>query len=101
MTTKAESEWMDDICRVGCIVCRLFHNVFTPAEVHHLLSGGRRIGHLSTIPLCVLHHRGGRDDDEVVSRDHNQRRFEARYGTEQSLLARTKELVNKLRAAVV
>lgn len=95
MTTKAESAWMDAICQLGCIICRLFHNVFSPAEPHHMLSGGRRRGHLFTIPLCFLHHRSGRNDAQVVSRDQNQQRFEKRYGTEDSLLAKTRELVQQ------
>lgn len=95
MTTKAESAWMDSICQLGCIVCLLFKGVVSPAEPHHMLRGGRRRGHLFTIPLCPLHHRSGRNDDEVVSRDQNQRRFEKRYGTEDSLLAKTRELVKQ------
>jgi hypothetical protein len=84
---------MDAICQLGCIVCHLFLGVFSPAEPHHMLSGGRRRGHFFTIPLCFLHHRSGRNDEEVVSRDQNQRRFEKRYGTEDSLLAETRDLV--------
>ena len=91
--TKAEKAWMDDITRLGCIVCITTGKGPTPAEPHHLLSGGRRKGHLHTIPLCPIHHRSGRDDDEVTSRDQCQRRFEARYGTEESLLAKTRELL--------
>ena len=96
---KAEKSWLDAVTQLGCIVCWLFHGVFSPAEVHHLLQCGRRLGHLFSIPLCFLHHRSGRDDEEVVSRDHNQKRFEARYGTEQSLLEKTKALVEQRRAA--
>lgn len=91
--TKAERAWCDAITRLGCIVCLIEGRGATPAEPHHMLSGGRRMGHLFTIPLCYQHHRAGRDDAEVTSRDHNQRRFEARYGTEQSLLEKTRELV--------
>ena len=81
--------------QIGCIVCRLFLRVFSPAECHHMLRGGRRRGHLFTLPLCMVHHRGGRDDAEIVSRDQSQRRFEARYGTEDSLLGKTREMVEK------
>lgn len=58
-----------------------------------MLSGGRRMGHLFTIPLCYEHHRSGRNDSQIVSRDHSQRRFERRYGSELSLLQLTRELV--------
>lgn len=91
--TRLERAWMDAITQLGCIVCLLFRHVFSPPDVHHMLDGGRRRGHLFSIPLCPMHHRSGRNDAEVVSRDQNQRRFEARYGTEESLLAKTRELV--------
>ena len=58
-----------------------------------MLSGGRRMGHLFTIPLCYLHHRSGRNDAQATSRDQNQRRFELRYGTERELLEQTRALV--------
>lgn len=84
---------MDEITRLGCCVCILEGKGPTPAEPHHRLSGGRRMGHLYTIPLCFWHHRSKRDDDEVVSRDQNQRRFEERYGTEESLWEKTREMI--------
>ncbi|MGP1667686.1 MAG: Ref family recombination enhancement nuclease, partial [Rhodanobacter sp.] len=60
MTTNAEQSWMDAISRLGCVVCHIQGYPNTPAEIHHMLSGGRRIGHLWTIPLCAPgHHRYG------------------------------------------
>lgn len=91
--TKKEKAWMDAITQLGCIVCVITGKGETPAEPHHMLSGGRRKGHLYTIPLCPTHHRSGRNDDEVVSRDQNQRRFEAEYGTEADLLKRVQQMV--------
>ena len=55
------------------------------------------MGEMFVLPLCYWHHRSGRDDEEITSRDHNQRRFEARYGTEESLLEQTKARVAELR----
>ena len=95
MPTVAEKDWMARIVALGCIICRIEGKGATPAEVHHMLSGGRRMGHLFTIPLCHAHHRSGRNDAEVVSRDQNQRRFEQRYGTEEFLLAKTRELIGR------
>lgn len=90
---KSEAKFQDAVRQLGCIICRLFHHVFSPCEIHHMLSGGRRMGEMFVLGLCFLHHRSGRDDAEVVSRDHNQSRFEARYGTEKSLLAKTQQMV--------
>ncbi len=88
--TKAEREWMNAIAQMPCCVCGRF-----PVQVHHLLSGGRRIGHLHTIPLCVEHHAGGFNDARIVSRHPYKRAFEARYGTEQQLLERVRAMVKE------
>jgi hypothetical protein len=90
---KADAEYLGKIVALGCIVCRNLGYGYVPAEPHHMLDGGRRIGHQHALPLCYDHHRSGRNDDEVVSRDHNQRRFEARNGTEADLLAQVWELI--------
>lgn len=84
---------MDAICQIGCIACRVMGITGVPAEPHHLLSGGRRIGHLFTIPLCQLHHRSHVNDGVIVSRHPWKRCFEAAYGTEQELLEQTRNLV--------
>lgn len=97
--TNAESEWMDAICELGCIVCRQFGKTFSPAEPHHLLSGGRRIGHLQTIPLCDRHHRSGVNNAGWVSRHPWRTEFVLRYGSEEFLLAKTKELVEAMKVS--
>lgn len=55
------------------------------------------MGHLFTLPLCPQHHRSGRNDAEVTSRDQNQRRFEARYGKESAMLEEVRRLVEQMR----
>ncbi len=97
--TKLEKKWLNAIGELGCIAC-LVDNLCTPAnptpaEPHHLLDGGRRRGHLFTIPLCPPHHRAGEHNPHYTSRDQCRRRFEARYGTEESLLQRTRSLVEQ------
>ena len=54
--TKADRERFDALQRIGCICCRE-RMVYSQPDVHHLLSGGRRIGHQHPIPLCAWHHR--------------------------------------------
>jgi hypothetical protein len=78
---------------LGCIVCRMVLNIYSPAEIHHVLDGGRRLGHQSVLPLCPSHHRGGSDGtvDQCVSRHPYKKRFEDKYGTEAELLERVKE----------
>lgn len=91
--SNAEKQWLDAISELGCIVCTLLAWPNTPAEPHHLLSGGRRIGHLHTIPLCPPHHRTGQGN--AIARHPTKARFEAAYGSEAELLARTQRLVAK------
>lgn len=88
-----EKDWMDAISRLGCVVCLLQGHPGTPAEIHHLLRGGRRIGHLWTLPLCAPgHHRYG-DGSSKVSRHPWKSQFEQAYGTEAELLKKTQRLV--------
>jgi hypothetical protein len=92
--TAAERAWMDSIASFGCIVCWLHHGIKTPAAVHHILSGGRRMGHLYTIPLCDPgHHQGGSDTGPFISRHPWKARFESAYGTEMDLLAAVRILI--------
>lgn len=64
-------------------------------EVHHLLSGGRRIGHMATVGLCSWHHRAapfwGHSHAEM--RDHygpslaeGSKPFRAEFGSDAELL---------------
>lgn len=99
--TKAEAAFQRYVRALGCIVCHIEGKGETPAEIHHMLSGGRRMGEMYVLPLCYWHHRSGRDDAEVTSRDHNQRRFEARYGTEMELLSKVREMVRELSERIV
>jgi len=85
--TKAEREWMDWIVAYGCVACRADGLGYRPAAVHHLLRGGRRIGHLYTIPLCDPGHHQGSQPMGFVSRHPWKHRFERRYGSEEHLLA--------------
>jgi len=97
---KAEREFQEQVRELGCICCWLDFGVKTPCEIHHCLSGGRRMGEMFVLGLCPTHHRSGRNDAEVVSRDHNQSRFERRYGTEEYLMAQTKVMLGKANALV-
>lgn len=95
MANKAEREWMDAITRIGCAVCAMMGHWHTPGVPHHLLTdGGRRRGHLYTILLCDPgHHQNAPRGSGKISRHPNKFRFEAAYGTEESLLQRQREMV--------
>jgi hypothetical protein len=88
--TVEEAAWMDFITSIGCIACLIDGHPGTPGAVHHILRGGRRIGHLHSICLCDPgHHQNGTDK---ISRHPWKARFEAKYGTEAELLAMSQKL---------
>ncbi len=109
-TTKEIKRWQR-IQEIGCIACMLDGVGQVPCDIHHLLSGGRRIGHSHSVGLCSWHHRGilpeGRRAEEY-SAVHGPslaampRAFRKRYGDEfelfeiqEALLDRYEELRNE------
>jgi len=92
--TADEQAWMNQVAQF-CIVCRLFHNAITPAEIHHIKSGDRRMGHLFSLGLCYAHHRGGTDSGPFISRHPYKFRFEQAYGTEIELLEKLEQFINE------
>ena len=83
--TKVEREWMDRIRALGCVACVKDGINDTPGEIHHIVQGNRRLGHLHTLVLCPAHHRG--DGRQVPSVHFTKRTFVQRYGSELELLA--------------
>lgn len=78
---------MSLVADFGCIACKQDGNE-TPAAVHHIVQGNRRLGHLFTLPLCQEHHQG--DGRQVPSVHFAKRTFSQRYGSELDLLAELK-----------
>lgn len=57
--TKAEASRIVAVKEGPCLACLIWTGRRCHGcDAHHLLSGGRRIGHMSTIGLCPYHHRG-------------------------------------------
>ena len=55
--SKSETARRDKMYALGCICCLQDGNYSQP-QIHHILDGGRRMGHEFTIPLCPYHHVG-------------------------------------------
>lgn len=114
--TEEESARFAAMRAIGCLACRFngMHGLFvlgrrhTPfagkLEIHHILSGGRRIGHEATICLCQYHHQGkwlpsievgytvqSRTFGPSLEREPN--RFREVYGAELALLKLQNELL--------
>lgn len=65
--TMAELRRNNLIREMHCMCCALKGDLSKKkVEIHHLISGNRRMGHLYTIPLCTAHHRGQRGDKEAT-----------------------------------
>lgn len=90
---------------LGCIACRLdgIRADGDAVEIHHMLSGNRRIGHDATIPLCAWHHQGVAFDEtpsywfleNVGPSYHKHRRaFRQRYGSDREILDTVNGLIS-------
>lgn len=55
--TKSESNRIDRMLRLGCIITRLKFGTYSPAECHHIVDG-YRLGHWWSLPLNPWYHRG-------------------------------------------
>lgn len=65
--TVGEKARIDLIMSMSCAVCALHGDISKrPLECHHIVRGGRRLGHWYTLQLCVGHHRGLWTDAEIL-----------------------------------
>ena len=91
--TKAEKEHMNKVAKLGCIVCRKQGNLYSPAELHHIrdMTGmGQRASHYEVLPLCVMHHRIGKESFHYSKKD-----FENKWGRQKDLLAEVLQLLEE------
>lgn len=92
--TKSEQARIERMLIMGCAACAAIgienhHQI----ECHHMLLGGKRMGHRFTIPLCKGHHQGAFTETQKVMLDYFQRAsiasgrklFKAVFGTERKL----------------
>lgn len=93
--TKADKVRFAQLQEMGCIVCRLYLEVYSPPEIHHIAGKTKAGAHQKTIPLCFRHHREGADCDKYTSRHPHKLRFEERYGREITLLQAVNEHLEK------
>lgn len=105
VATKAQRRRWEDAKARGCVACHINtvdHGLARASygndlEMHHLLSGGRRIGHDATVCLCHFHHQAkrlpypesGYEEQAKAfgpSLERESRRFHEFYGTDEQLL---------------
>jgi hypothetical protein len=82
--TVDEGAYMQAVADLGCIICRIYLHVYSPAEIHHV-DGKTKLGcHFRILPLCARHHRiTGKG---YVSRADGKKAFEAKYMPEEDLI---------------
>lgn len=71
---------MDKVAQIGCLICRDWYEVHTPAELHHIGDSSVRSDFL-VVPLCPEHHRGASGRHGL-----GERGFNARYRTSELAL---------------
>jgi hypothetical protein len=90
--TKDEEDFHDKVASLGCIACRLDgrHNDYV--SIHHIDGRTKSGCEMKILPLCSNHHQTG--GESAPSIHPWKARFEAKYGTQEELLALVNELVN-------
>ena len=111
--TKAERAHLAAVKALPCVACCIDDRfdvltVCGPTEVHHLLSGNKRRGHMFVLALGSWHHRavlqGSMTFAEMrrfygPSLAHGSKPFHAAFGSDEALLAAVNELLAQRRAA--
>lgn len=99
--TKVDLARFDMLQRIGCLCCRKAGSGYRAPDVHHILSGGRRISHQATLPLCPNHHRFPSDGSVVgPSLADGSRLFAAKWGSQEQLLAEVNQLISEMQVAL-
>jgi Recombination enhancement, RecA-dependent nuclease len=90
--TKYEQTRIDAMRKLGCCACAVLGVPnLNQLELHHILSGGVRMGHYFSVFLCRGHHQGDWsslqwiEPDKRVAISDGRKLFTAVYGTERSL----------------
>jgi hypothetical protein len=96
--TKSDRERGDKLRELGCIVCLIYEDVFTPCAIHHIDGKTKEGCHDLTIGLCGNHHQIKCNDKRkrwVSRHGDGKRAFVNVYGKEEYLLNRTNGLINE------
>lgn len=99
--TKADQVRFELLHRIGCICCRKAGSGYRAPDIHHILSGGQRMGNQHTLPLCPEHHRIPSTGAVVgPSLADGSKVFAAKWGTQAQLLIEVNELIQQETATV-
>ncbi len=92
--TKSDYLRFAKLVELGCIACLKSHSGYRAPDIHHIISGGRRMGNEFTLPLCPEHHRVPSTGTVVgPSLADGSKVFAAKFGTQMQLLREVNELI--------
>jgi len=86
--TADEARFMTAIAALGCVACRKDGRHEPVVSIHHIDGRTKPGAHFLVLPLCGPHHQ--QDDTDLrgrISVHGMKATFQARYGTQQELLA--------------
>lgn len=101
--TKAEQHRVDLMRCLGCVACASSGWLnLDELELHHLIEGSRRLGHLYTIFLCRGHHQGHWSSAQIqallpkyrVAISDGRKRFNKVFRSERYLWERTQVTID-------
>ena len=89
--TKHKKIRYEKLVNLGCICCQKMGFLDSPTEIHHINEGriGKRADFNKTIPLCVFHHRLGKE-----SYHYSPKKFDAKWGTQKEILTLVNKMIN-------
>lgn len=92
--TAAEKVHWSRVAALGCIACRKdgLHNPMV--SIHHVDGRTKAGAHMRVLPLCAGHHQDGTGAAGLIAVHPWKARFEARYGTQESLLREVEGLLD-------
>ena len=100
---KAEIARWDIMREIGCICCILKGVHGNPPQIHHIVEGRKRLGHMFSIACCPWHHTGqlptGATKQYIEERIGpsyalDPRKFKEEFGTQRELLEFQNELIS-------
>ena len=94
MKTKKEVLLMSRTADLGCIVCKLFYNTYSPALIHHATGlkyrcTGKKAKEF--IGLCHAHHDAGSPEHPSIHR--YPKEFNDKYGSQSFLYDYTQKFL--------
>ena len=90
--SKAIKAYWDKVASRGCAACLIDGIVNTWVSIHHTDGRTKPGAHYRVIALCAEHHQTGGEWAPAIHPYKAQ--FEAKYGKQEELLARTIEALN-------